>query len=564
MPTSSGGSASSDMEDADHGHAEAIQSAADISQHESVRKVSWAAVLGKSLISVSKKNVLEVVLQKDSKGSFTVSDIECAKFLTKIGIDMRSGADIEGVQICPNGRGAIFITLKENVNIDRFCRYDIIEVSSSGIRSILIKPAGMRDVTVNVKGLHPNTSDSIVIEYLEKFGKLVSNKVIHSTYTDGPLKGLKNGDRCYRMEVKPDVYLGSYHILDGQKIFLRYPGQVQTCAHCLKSAIECKGRGVARRCVVEGGLRTDFAKYICDMDMWEEMGYLPERRETDENFEVNQQLGGEYTPMKCISSPEKFSGVLVKRFPRDMDHGEIMELLTFAGLPDESKNDVEINNRGAVTIRNLENNLCQELIRKLHGKMCYSRKLNCNGLIPITPTKEVITDLLSEPRNTTEEHTPTGPSLNSSATVVEESSPPILNTVIPTLLSPLNSSVSWPQFEEEDLVRRHSIPLIDRTPPSNSLAADLLGTSRLISNSLVASIRKAEEVLSEFNPSLSSISSGECETEGKSGSPLNTNLKKRKKITPEKHQNPTKSNRKHSPDKVEKNGVVETNKDHND
>ena len=172
-------------------------------------------------------------------------------------------------------------------------------------------------------------------------------------------------------------------------------------------------------------------------------------------------------------------------------YGEIMEFLTLAGLPDESKDYVEINNRGAVTIRNLENNLCQDLIKKLHGKICYSRKLNCNGLIPITPAKEVISDLSSEPRNFTEEHTLTGPDLTPSATVVEESSPPILNTVIPTLLSPLNSSGSWPQFEEEDLVRRHSISLIDRTPPSNSLAADLLGTSQLISNSLVASIRKA-------------------------------------------------------------------------
>ena len=178
-------------------------------QHISSRNESWAAVLGRSRVSVPRKNELEVVLEKNFKGSFSVSDIECAKFLFKIGIYMKSWAEIEGVQICPNGRGVIFITLKENVNIDRFCCYDVIEVSSSGIRSVLVKPAGKRDVTVNLKGLHPNTSDTLVIEYLEKFGKLISNRVIHNTYTEGPLKGLKNGDRCYRMEVKPDIYLGS-------------------------------------------------------------------------------------------------------------------------------------------------------------------------------------------------------------------------------------------------------------------------------------------------------------------------------------------------------------------
>ena len=67
MSTCSGGSASRDMEHADPG------CAASIPQHESVRKESWAAVLGKSLISVSKKNGLEVVLEKNCKGSFTVS-----------------------------------------------------------------------------------------------------------------------------------------------------------------------------------------------------------------------------------------------------------------------------------------------------------------------------------------------------------------------------------------------------------------------------------------------------------------------------------------------------------
>ena len=232
-------------------------------------------------MSVARKNVLEVVLEKNFKGSFTVSDTECAKFLCKIGLDTRSGADIEGVQICPNGRGVILITLKDDVNVERFCRYDVIEVSTSGIRSILVKPAGKRDVTVSLKGLHPNTSDAIVIDYLEKFGKLVSNRVIHNTYTDGPLKGLKNGDRCYRMEVKPDVYLGSYHILDGQKIFIRYPGQIQTCARCLKSAVECKGKGIAKKCETEGGVRSNFAKYISDM--WEEIGYLTERNQSDES-----------------------------------------------------------------------------------------------------------------------------------------------------------------------------------------------------------------------------------------------------------------------------------------
>ena len=89
MSTNSGGPGSRESVGA--------STAANNVNNDSSRKDSWAAVLGKSLISAAKKNVLEVVLEKNFKGSFTVSDLECAKFLCKIGLDTRSGADIEGV-----------------------------------------------------------------------------------------------------------------------------------------------------------------------------------------------------------------------------------------------------------------------------------------------------------------------------------------------------------------------------------------------------------------------------------------------------------------------------------
>ena len=51
--------------------------------------------------------------------------------MKKLGIDPMPGGQVEAVQICPNGRGVILITLKEGVNLDRFCRYDVLEVTSS-------------------------------------------------------------------------------------------------------------------------------------------------------------------------------------------------------------------------------------------------------------------------------------------------------------------------------------------------------------------------------------------------------------------------------------------------
>ena len=119
---------------------------------------SWAAVLGRNLAPSLNKNVLEVVLEKDIRGSFTVSETECAHLLRRLGLDSRAGVHIEGCQICPNGRGVIFITLKKEVEIGNFCRYDVLDVTTSGIRAVLVKPAGKREVVVCIKGIHPNSS----------------------------------------------------------------------------------------------------------------------------------------------------------------------------------------------------------------------------------------------------------------------------------------------------------------------------------------------------------------------------------------------------------------------
>ena len=184
---------------------------------------SWAAVLGRSLAPSLNRNVLEVLLEKDNRGGFTVSDAECSNLIRRLGIDLRTGVHMEEIQICPNGRGVILITLKKEIDIGRFCRHDVLDVTASGIRAVHVKPAGRREVVVNVKGVHPNTREEVVLEYLAKFGKVVTNKVIYSVYTEGPFKGMINGDRNYKVDIKPGTLLGSYYVLDGHKVNMRYP-----------------------------------------------------------------------------------------------------------------------------------------------------------------------------------------------------------------------------------------------------------------------------------------------------------------------------------------------------
>ena len=529
---------------------------------------SWASVLGSGLPHRSDNNVLEVVLEKDQRGSFYVTEAECVNLMGKLGIDPRPGIHVEGVQICPQGRGVIYITLKKQVQLSRFCKYEVLEVTRSGTRAVLTKPAGKREVVITARGLHPNTADEVVVDYLGKFGKVVTNKVVYGVFTEGPLKGIKNGDRSYKMEIKPGTSLGSYHAIDGNKVTLKYPRQQQTCARCHRTAQNCKGKGVAKRCEAEGGIKVDFIDHI--LDLWKNIGYTPQSPEAIANIEtteedLHQQEGGNFTPTKVSTNPEKYSGVSIKTFPKGIDDGLIMEFLIKCGLPEPKKENVQIN-KGAALVRALENDECKAMIDAIHGKTYFDRKLYCNGIIGLTPEKTP-QPLPPQPQGVlvpsieTEEPLPPQPQefFVSNKTNVKPFSPePDMFSKAPSSCDQTNASqlpifqslsthpVQAPHYDplarhsqetgvnvaqkqlsnessmfdsRETLVRRHSISTIDRTPPPKSLAADLLGlglpsATLMSTRSIFSNISQIQDSLSDFNSCLESEeSSGISEEE---------------------------------------------------
>ena len=85
--------------------------------------------------------------------------------------------------------------------------------------------------------MHPNTRDQAVLRYLSAHGKVSKqHKVIHHVFPgeagSSLLAGKLNGNRSYMVELnKP---MGSYHIIDGVKVSVRYRGQTRTCARCHK------------------------------------------------------------------------------------------------------------------------------------------------------------------------------------------------------------------------------------------------------------------------------------------------------------------------------------------
>ena len=492
-------------------------------------KKSWAQMVGGTLPSSWKKNILEIVLEKDDKGPFHVSDMDCSHLLAKLGIDPRSSIQVESVQICPTGRGVILVTFKQGLDIERFSRYDVIEVTRTGIRAVHVKPAGKKDVVVTIKGLHPNTRDDGVLNYLGKYGKIVTNKVVYGTFGDGPLKGIKNGDRSYKIEVKAETNIGTYHAIDGQRVTLRYPGQLQTCARCHQTPIDCKGGAIARRCEAAQGAKVEFSEYI--LKLWEKIGYAPgevemaavydEHTEYEESGNIQQQMGGIFTPPKKVSQPEKFSGVSIKQIPRDTDHGDIMEFLVGAGLPDNLKESVEIKGNGSISIKNIDNQVCNTMINNIHNQTSFGKKLFCNGFIALTPEKDPGTvDTQAQAATVsivctqTTSGTPTP--LPCSPSSARSQARPELSLSAPKISVPESPST---ELSVSPFLRRYSCSMLD-TPCHGSLAADILNTKR----SLLSEIRDLQDQLSEFD----SCRSEQSDSSGDESESKKVNQSKRK------------------------------------
>ena len=415
------------------------------------------------------------------------------------------------------------ITLRKDVDVLKFCRYDVFMVTESGIRATNVKPVGKREVVINMKGIHPNTRDDGVINYLEKYGKVVTNKVVYGVFTEGPLKGFKNSDRSYKIELKPNVNIGTYHALDGQKVTARYPGQQQTCARCFETPQRCPGRGMARQCDTAGGDKVEFVDYI--LKLWDSLGYSPEHVELAEHQylsnesdndnqdgEVETQVGGQFTPSRPAPLLEtSFVGVSVKTFPRDADHGAITEILIAAGLPEESKDNVLIKQNGAVTISNLTNDISHILIGNLHQKKFLGRKIYCNGIVPLTPRKEEIAvdDGNSSASGEAASQAALNVQVDPVTNILINSRPDIENETNSSLLNIGCAGADIQQFVDENHVYLDSAV----TPPAGSIAAEILSSpsfpakGTLVKTKSLLSLRADVERSSEAGSCTSSLSS---------------------------------------------------------
>ena len=100
--------------------------------------------------------------------------------------------------------------------------------------------------------------------------------------------------------------MGSYHIIDGEKVTIRYPGQEWSCARCHHFKRSCPGQAIAKDCTAERALLSSHME-----NHWRKMGFNPETKsdsEVDDVPDLNIQVGQPKTLGQDSSVHEPRSG----------------------------------------------------------------------------------------------------------------------------------------------------------------------------------------------------------------------------------------------------------------
>ena len=89
----------------------------------------------------------------------------------------------------------VYITLAQGVDINKFMINQTESyILKEGIRTTTIRPVGKREVLVTVYGLHPDTRDEAVIQYLSAHGDVNKKEpVVYGVYPGVPGSSLIAG-----------------------------------------------------------------------------------------------------------------------------------------------------------------------------------------------------------------------------------------------------------------------------------------------------------------------------------------------------------------------------------
>ena len=179
-----------------------------------------------------KRNVLEITIEKSEKETrIELTSEMVARIMKSIGLDISN--QMEGYQITYGRVCTISVWVTKGVPLDKFCQKESIVVAK-GIVTGSIRPAGRRDVIVTFAGVDFNTPDSLIQEYIQKFGgKMMSQNVNYGKYTEGPFIGKINNEKKDTVDfLDSKMKMGTYHFLDGARVRVFYKGNAKTCGRC--------------------------------------------------------------------------------------------------------------------------------------------------------------------------------------------------------------------------------------------------------------------------------------------------------------------------------------------
>ena len=229
-----------------------------------------------------KRNVLEINLEFDVGPRAKVEKDLIAKMLAKIGIDIKS--QVEGYQV---NNKKIFVWCPDNCDLERFCRDECFKVTD-GVKTGLIKPMDRRNVAVTIKNLNFNTPDTLVMEYLGKFGNVTSSKVVYDTDREGPFIGIRNGDRKYLVDFTGGRNMGTFHIIDGSNANVSYQGIQRTCGRCHQTSRVCLGGSWAKKCEENKGEKVKLIDHM--RALWDEIGFNPSEFKLEDVEEDDRKI----------------------------------------------------------------------------------------------------------------------------------------------------------------------------------------------------------------------------------------------------------------------------------
>jgi hypothetical protein len=272
---------------------------------------------------------------------------------------------------------------------------------SKGVRTGIIRPAGRTDVTVN--GMDFNTPDSLMFEYIQKFGGvLVNNSVIYSKFSEGPFKGKFTGERKYQVPNNAKK-MGTYHYLDNARIKIFYRGNEKTCGRCHLPPRTCPGAGLAKDCHSKGGERVFLSDHM--RKTWEEIGFKPatftrptndDAGESDKPIaETNNFRRKDPTAAVNEADEERFVGLTIANINLEVSDEDIKKFVSENVSKDLDEKSIDIIRDKTKAVVTITSNLTAEVIKEALSrinfieskKKFFDRPLYCRPLRDITPNK---------------------------------------------------------------------------------------------------------------------------------------------------------------------------------